>query len=145
MKKQVFWPKSEQVKMTEEEKQKDLSQVVQGTAENLLNQLEENLKVQEEELLQSSEPGPLDKEGKNVEDVLNIISQSIFREGEGHILLKLCDRPSLLSVVSHSLSAYITTLEPLPLQRLSARIASEVSLWMCDLFHFNHGKFRHSV
>ena len=35
----------------------------------------------------------------------------------GHILLKLCDRSSLLSVVSHSLSAYITTLEPLPLQR----------------------------
>ena len=64
----------------------------------------------EDQLLQSSAPGPLDKEGKNVEDVLNIISQSIFREGEGHILLKLCDRSSLLSVVSHSLSAYITTL-----------------------------------
>jgi hypothetical protein len=32
-------------------------------------------------------------------------------------LLKLCDRSSLLSVVSHSLSAYITTLEPVPLQR----------------------------
>ena len=81
----------------------------------------------------------MDKEGKNVEDVLNIISQSIFREGEGHILLKLCDRSSLLSVVSHSLSAYITTLEPLPLQRLSSRIASEVSLWMCSLFNFNDG------
>ena len=126
---------------------KDLSQVVQGTAENLLNKLEENLtqdsakneQLPEDQLLQSSEPGPLDKDGKNVEDVLNIISQSIFREGEGHILLKLCDRSSLLSVVSHSLSAYITTLEPLPLQRLSARIASEVSLWMCSLFHFQDG------
>ena len=100
----------------------DLSKVVQGTAENLLNKLEENLEqkgpeLPEDQLLQSSHPGPLDKEGKNVEDVLNIISQSIFREGEGHILLKLCDRSSLLSVVSHSLSAYITTLEPIPLQR----------------------------
>lgn len=123
---------------------KDLSQVVQGTAENLLNKLEENLdankgEIPEDQLLQSSQPGPLDKDGKNVEDVLNIISQSIFREGEGHILLKLCDRPSLLSVVSHSLSAYITTLEPIALQRLSARIASEVSLWMCTLFHFDNG------
>ena len=35
----------------------------------------------------------------------------------GQVLLKLCDRSSLLSVVSHSLSAYITTLEPVPLQR----------------------------
>lgn len=57
----------------------------------------------------------------------------------GHILLKLCDRSSLLSVVSHSLSAYITTLEPLPLQRLSARIASEVSLWITSLFRFVDG------
>ena len=40
---------------------------------------------------------------------------------------------------SHSLSAYITTLEPAPLQRLAARIASEVSLWLCDLFKFTGG------
>ena len=53
--------------------------------------------------------------------------------------MKLSDRTSLLSVVSHSLSAYITTLEPAPLQRLSARIASEVSLWLCDLFKFTNG------
>ena len=49
-----------------------------------------------------------------------------FREGEGQIFSKLCDRSALLSVVSHSLSAYITTLESLPLQRLSTRIAAEV-------------------
>ena len=52
---------------------------------------------------------------------------------------KLCDRSALLSVVSHSLSAYITTLESVPLQRLSSRIASEVSMWMCDLFNFSAG------
>ena len=37
----------------------------------------------EEELLQDTIPGPLGLEGKEVEDVLNIISQSIYREGEG--------------------------------------------------------------
>jgi hypothetical protein len=37
----------------------------------------------QEHLLQSSGPGPLDSEGVSVEDVLNIISQSIYREGEG--------------------------------------------------------------
>ena len=41
--------------------------------------------------------------------------------------------------MSHSLSAYITTLESVPLQRLSSRIASEVSMWMCDLFNFPDG------
>ena len=38
---------------------------------------------EEEELLQDTNPGPLESEGKDVEDVLNIISQSIYREGEG--------------------------------------------------------------
>ena len=69
----------------------ELSKVVQGTAENLLNRLEENLtgepangqELPEEQLLTYSHPGPLDKDGKNVEDVLNIISQSILHEGEG--------------------------------------------------------------
>ena len=119
--------------------------VVQGTAESMISKLENSMMAppdpssEEGDLLQSSEPGPLDKEGKDVEDVLGIISQSIFRAGEGHSLMKLSDRTSLLSVVSHSLSAYITTLEPAPLQRLSARIASEVSLWLCDLFKFTNG------
>ena len=38
---------------------------------------------EEEEFLQDTNPGPLGLEGKDVEDVLNIISQSIYREGEG--------------------------------------------------------------
>ena len=71
--------------------------------------------------------------------MLSIISNSIYREGEGQIFSKLCDRSALLSVVSHSLSAYITTLESVPLQRLSSRIASEVSMWMCDIFKFPSG------
>lgn len=75
----------------------ELSKVVQGTAENLLNRLEENLtgeqangvEIPEEQLLTFSHPGPLDKDGKNVEDVLNIISQSILREGEGKLAILL--------------------------------------------------------
>jgi len=126
-----------------EEEEENMSNVVQGTTETILNKLEENLsqapEVEESDLLQISEPGPLDKEGKDIEQVLGIISNSIYREGEGQIFSKLCDRSSLLSVVSHSLSAYITTLEPGPLQRLSARIACEVSLWMCSLFHYPSG------
>merc|ERR1719189_2645753 len=132
--------------ITEEEEEMDdenMSAMVQGTTETILNKLEENLTnvpdIDESELLQAAEPGPLDPEGKDIEQVLSIISQSIYREGEGQIVSKLCDRSALLSVVSHSLSAYITTLESLPLQRLSSRIAAEVSMWMCDLFHFPDG------
>ena len=70
---------------------------------------------------------------------IKLTSKSVSREGEGQIFSKLCDRSALLSVVSHSLSAYITTLESVPLQRLSSRIASEVSMWMCDIFNFPDG------
>ena len=65
----------------------DLSNVVRGTAENVLGKLEGDLQqaeeLDEEELLQSTEPGPLGKDGRDVEDVLNVISQSIYREAEG--------------------------------------------------------------
>ena len=57
--------------------------VVQGTAESMISKLESSMmappldaaSAEEGDLLQSSEPGPLDKEGKDVEDVLGIISQ----------------------------------------------------------------------
>ena len=127
----------------EEEEEEDMSNVVQGTTETILNKLEENLaaapEVEESDLLCGAEPGPLAAEGRDIEQVLSIISNSIYREGEGQIFSKLCDRSALLSVVSHSLSAYITTLESVPLQRLSSRIASEVSLWTCELFRFPGG------
>jgi len=130
--------------ITEEDEEENMTNVVQGTTETILNKLEENLsnvpEVDESELLQVAEPGPLDTEGKDIEQVLSIISHSIYREGEGQIVSKLCDRSALLSVVSHSLSAYITTLESVPLQRLSSRIASEVSMWICDLFNFPDGQ-----
>ena len=79
--------------------------VVQGTAASIISKFENSMmapppeSAEEGDLLQSSEPGPLDKEGKDVEDVLGIISQSIYRAGEGHALMKLSDRTSLLSVV----------------------------------------------
>jgi len=117
--------------------QEDYSGVVQGTTESLLNKLEETLAGGgERETLQECEPGDLEEEGKDIDQVLGIISNSIYREGEGTIFSKLCDRSSLLSIVSHSLSAYITTLDPLPLQRLSNRIAGEVSMWLSKLLHF---------
>jgi len=133
----------EEEESDEDGDEENMGNVVQGTTETILNKLEENLSqappIAEGDLLQIAEPGPLEAEGKDIEQVLSIISNSIYREGEGQIFSKLCDRSALLSVVSHSLSAYITTLESLPLQRLSTRIAAEVSMWMCDLFHFPEG------
>ena len=77
---------------------KELSTVVQGTAENLLTKLEEAVSgppvddeggdLEDEEVLQDSAPGPLSEDAKDVEDVINVISQSIYREGQGkHMLI----------------------------------------------------------
>ena len=83
---------------------KQLSSVVQGTAENLLGKLEDAVTAggtttageaagddEEDEVLQDSEPGPLSQDPKEVEEVLNVISQSIYREGQGmlHFTYKL--------------------------------------------------------
>ena len=61
----------------EEEEEENMSNVVQGTTETILNKLEENLAqvpdIDESELLQVAEPGPLDPEGRDIEQVLSII------------------------------------------------------------------------
>lgn len=135
----------EEEEVTEDEDiEDDMPEIVQGTTKTLISKLEENLSAAPDQYdstqLLATEPGPLDHEGKDIEQVLNMISHSIYRESEGQIVSKLCDKAALLSVVSHSLSAYITTLESVPLQRLSSRIASELSLWICDLFGFPEGQ-----
>ena len=51
--------------------------------------MEDDEEEEEEEFLQDTNPGPLGLDGKDVEDVLSIISQSIYREGEGKTKTKL--------------------------------------------------------
>ena len=65
----------------EEEDEEDYSNVVQGTTETLLNKLEENLAGcgGEKETLQECEPGDLEEDGKDIDQVLGIISNSIYR------------------------------------------------------------------
>ena len=56
---------------------------------------------EEDELLQDTDPGPLGCDGKDVEDVLNIISQSIYREGDGIFFIhssSFIDRYYLISI-----------------------------------------------
>jgi len=87
---------------------RQLSTVVQGTAENLLGRLEEVVgsagcgtpdgvggedDLDDDEVLQDSEPGPLSQDPKDVEEVLNIISQSIYREGQGRAYTVKRDKP----------------------------------------------------
>ena len=54
--------------------------MIQGTTETLLNKLEETLVGGvERETLQECEPSDLDEEGKEIDQVLGIISNSIYR------------------------------------------------------------------
>jgi len=64
----------------EEDDDEDYSHVIQGTTETLLNKLEETLVAGgERETLQECEPSDLDEEGKEIDQVLGIISNSIYR------------------------------------------------------------------
>ena len=56
---------------------------VKGDAED--GESGEDEEEDEDEVLQDSEPGPLSKDPKDVEEVLNVISQSIYREGQGKL------------------------------------------------------------
>jgi hypothetical protein len=71
----------------EEEDEDDYSNVVQGTTETLLTKLEENLasggggSTATTVTLQDCEPADMEEEGKDIEQVLSIISNSIYRWG----------------------------------------------------------------
>ena len=86
----------------EEDIEDDMPEIVQGTTKTLISKLEENLTTVPDHYdstqLLATEPGPLDPEGKDIEQVLNIISHSIYRESEGQIVSKLCDR-SAISII----------------------------------------------
>ena len=70
----------------EEEDDEDYSHVIQGTTETLLNKLEETLVGGgERETLQECEPSDLDEDGKEIDQVLGIISNSIYRYNNAFI------------------------------------------------------------
>ncbi|KAJ4932008.1 hypothetical protein JOQ06_010443 [Pogonophryne albipinna] len=89
-------------------------------------------------------PGPLQGEGQDVATVLHLVHNLLHDEEEDE------DKPSQprmqnvgeqghMALLGHSLAAYISVLDRERLRKLTTRILSDTTLWLCRLFSYENG------
>ncbi|GAA6228158.1 pyridoxal-dependent decarboxylase domain-containing protein 1 isoform X3 [Lates japonicus] len=92
----------------------------------------------------TSIPGPLQGDGQDVTAILHLVHNLIHEEEEKE------DKPSQhrmqnvgeqghMALLGHSLAAYISVLDRERLRKLTTRILSDTTLWLCRLFRYENG------
>ncbi|XP_054462754.1 pyridoxal-dependent decarboxylase domain-containing protein 1 isoform X2 [Anoplopoma fimbria] len=91
----------------------------------------------------TSIPGPLQGDGQDVATILHLVHNLIHDEEEEE------DKPSQqmqnvgeqghMALLGHSLAAYISVLDRERLRKLTTRILSDTTLWLCRLFRYENG------
>ncbi|XP_041826560.1 pyridoxal-dependent decarboxylase domain-containing protein 1 isoform X2 [Melanotaenia boesemani] len=92
----------------------------------------------------ASIPGPLQGDGQDVTTILHLVHSLIHEEEEEEE-----DKPSQqmqnvgeqghMALLGHSLAAYISVLDRERLRKLTTRILSDTTLWLCRLFRYEAG------
>ncbi|XP_062263437.1 pyridoxal-dependent decarboxylase domain-containing protein 1 isoform X2 [Platichthys flesus] len=91
----------------------------------------------------TSIPGPLQGDGQDVATILHLVHNLLHEEEENE------DKPCRqmqnvgeqghIALLGHSLAAYISVLDRERLRRLTTRILSDTTLWLCRLFRYENG------
>ncbi|KAM7386220.1 hypothetical protein PAMA_009046 [Pampus argenteus] len=91
----------------------------------------------------TSIPGPLQGDGQDVATILHLVHDLIHKDEEEE------DTPSQkmqnvgeqghMALLGHSLAAYISVLDRERLRKLTTRILSDTTLWLCRLFRYESG------
>ncbi|XP_047656985.1 pyridoxal-dependent decarboxylase domain-containing protein 1 isoform X2 [Tachysurus fulvidraco] len=85
-------------------------------------------------------PGPLQGDGQNFVTILQLI-QNLMHEDEdkqGH-RMQCVGEQGHMALLGHSLAAYISILDKERLRKLTTRILSDTTLWLCRLFRYENG------
>lgn len=88
-------------------------------------------------------PGPLQPDGQDVASILHLVHNLIHEDEDKE------DKPSQqrmqnvaeqghMALLGHSLAAYISVLERERLRKLTTRILSDTTLWLCRLFRYEN-------
>ncbi|XP_028311366.1 pyridoxal-dependent decarboxylase domain-containing protein 1 isoform X2 [Gouania willdenowi] len=90
----------------------------------------------------TSIPGPLQRDGQDVATIVHQVHNLIHEKMEGEE--PLCQQVQSvgeqghMALLGHSLAAYISMLDRERLRRLSTRILSDTTLWLCRLFRYEN-------
>ncbi|XP_018612884.1 pyridoxal-dependent decarboxylase domain-containing protein 1-like isoform X2 [Scleropages formosus] len=87
-------------------------------------------------------PGPLQGSGQDVTSILQLVQNLMHGDEEedkrDHRMQNVGEQGHM-SLLGHSLAAYISVLERERLRKLTTRILSDTTLWLCRLFRFENG------
>ncbi|KAK2829691.1 hypothetical protein Q7C36_017681 [Tachysurus vachellii] len=86
-------------------------------------------------------PGPLQGDGQNFVTILQLI-QNLMHEDEdkqGHRRMQCVGEQGHMALLGHSLAAYISILDKERVRKLTTRILSDTTLWLCRLFRYENG------
>ncbi|XP_031421360.1 pyridoxal-dependent decarboxylase domain-containing protein 1 isoform X2 [Clupea harengus] len=86
-------------------------------------------------------PGPLQGEGQDVASILQLV-QNLMHDDEdkqGHRRMQYVGEQGHMALLGHSLAAYISVLDRDRLRKLTTRILSDTTLWLCRLFRYENG------
>ncbi|XP_016297076.1 pyridoxal-dependent decarboxylase domain-containing protein 1 isoform X2 [Sinocyclocheilus anshuiensis] len=84
-------------------------------------------------------PGPLQGDGQDVVSILQLVQNLMHGdEKQGH-RMQYVGEQGHMALLGHSLAAYISVLERERLRKLTTRILSDTTLWLCRLFRYENG------
>ncbi|XP_041943696.1 pyridoxal-dependent decarboxylase domain-containing protein 1 isoform X3 [Alosa alosa] len=86
-------------------------------------------------------PGPLQGDGQDVASILQLV-QNLMHDDEdkqSHRRMQYVGEQGHMALLGHSLAAYISVLDRDRLRKLTTRILSDTTLWLCRLFRYENG------
>ncbi|XP_071976768.1 pyridoxal-dependent decarboxylase domain-containing protein 1 isoform X1 [Engystomops pustulosus] len=88
-------------------------------------------------------PGPLQGSGQNMVSILQLV-QTLMNEDEeeesqAFRRIQNVGEQGHMALLGHSLAAYISVLDKDRLRKLTTRILSDTTLWLCRLFRYENG------
>ncbi|XP_075686260.1 pyridoxal-dependent decarboxylase domain-containing protein 1 isoform X2 [Rhinoderma darwinii] len=90
-------------------------------------------------------PGPLQGSGQNMVSILQLV-QTLMNEDDDDeeesscsIRIQNVGEQGHMALLGHSLAAYISVLDKDRLRKLTTRILSDATLWLCRLFRYENG------
>ncbi|XP_028669932.1 pyridoxal-dependent decarboxylase domain-containing protein 1 isoform X1 [Erpetoichthys calabaricus] len=88
-------------------------------------------------------PGPLQGSGQDVANILQLVQNLMYGEEEedsqSHRRVQNVGEQGHLALLGHSLAAYISVLDKERLRKMTTRILSDTTLWLCRLFRYENG------
>uniref|UniRef100_A0A3P9NQV7 Pyridoxal-dependent decarboxylase domain-containing protein 1 n=1 Tax=Poecilia reticulata TaxID=8081 RepID=A0A3P9NQV7_POERE len=109
-------------------------------------QMEPEAGTESRRFSRTSIPGPLQGDGQDVTTILHLVHHLIHEEeDEEDGRDKACQpiqnvgEQGHMALLGHSLAAYISVLDRERLRKLTTRILSDTTLWLCRIFRYDNG------